>query len=125
MRESDTTSSALPGTGISNPDLFALGKLLIELLYNMPFQDFRAWFKETEDGDSGDFRVALGMLDDKIYLEGGGAYGDAVRRCIKCDFNQQSYSIDSDDMKKAVHQGVIIELENNFCFMYSKDALSI
>ena len=45
-------------------------------------------------------------------------YGDAVRRCINCEFDQRHNDLSLSSMKEAVHQGVLSPLLENlhaFC----------
>ncbi|KAF2492766.1 hypothetical protein BU16DRAFT_592578 [Lophium mytilinum] len=99
---------------VRNPWLFALGVLLIELCYGMSIEDLGT----SEDGGSeggvasSEFFTALRIAqDDGIYTEAGERYGDAVRRCIHCDFDQRVTNLDAEEFRQAVYDRVIASLE--------------
>ena len=57
-------------------------------------------------------------LIPKVYDEAGIRSGDAVRRCIRCDFDQHEETFESDEFKQAVYQRVVVPLEDDlrdFC----------
>lgn len=76
--------------------------------------------ERAEAGDSADY-IAARLIVDDVYIDAGDQYGDAVRRCINCEFDQQSHSLDTDGMKEAVFQGVILKLEGNLKSLYQRD----
>lgn len=109
-----------PSPEVRNKSVFALGILLIELWFDQPLEDLR---KPEDFGLHGqvnhitDFATARRLSED-IYREAGDWYGDAVRRCIFCEFDQRHNSLDSQAMMEAVHRGVVAPLEENlrsFC----------
>jgi len=51
------------------------------------------------------------LIDEEIALEAGQLYADAVRRCIRCDFNRKTSSLDDQDFQQAVFDGVVVPLE--------------
>ncbi|KAF2786300.1 hypothetical protein K505DRAFT_380358 [Melanomma pulvis-pyrius CBS 109.77] len=107
---------------IRNQTLYALGVSLIELWYGKPLHELQ----RPEDGDmTGDVRVDLmtewntaDRLVDELYSEAGGKYSDAVRRCIRCDFDRRASSLEDAAFQKAVYQGVVSQLKENFDFLY-------
>lgn len=53
------------------------------------------------------------MLMDSAEAENryGNRYGDAVRRCICCEFDQRDTSLNNERFREAVYRGVIAPLE--------------
>lgn len=109
-----------PSPQVRNKSIFGLGVLLIELWFGQPLEDLR---KPEDFGLHGqvnritDFATARRLSED-IYREAGDWYGDAVRRCIYCEFDQRHNSLDSQALMEAVHRGVVAPLEENltsFC----------
>jgi len=103
-----------------NPAVFALGILLIELCFAKTFKTLRretslpGW---TSQNSVPDYVVAEALLES-VYEEGGDRYGHAVRRCIRCDFDSRSNSLDSETFLEKVHEKVVILLQeglSNFC----------
>ncbi|KAF2016662.1 hypothetical protein BU24DRAFT_423039 [Aaosphaeria arxii CBS 175.79] len=108
---------------IRNQTLFALGVSLIELWYGKHLSELH----KLEDGpkDTGDIMNDLmtnyataDRLVDELYSEAGGKYSDAVRRCIRCDFDHRAKSLEDATFQKAVYQGVVNQLKENFDFLY-------
>ena len=122
----NVVSSAVPSSMsriIRNQTLYALGVSLIELWYGKPLHELHL----PEDGplDTGDARVDLmtewniaDRLVDELYSEAGGKYSDAVRRCIRCDFDRRASSLEDSAFQRAVYQGVVSQLKENFDFLY-------
>jgi hypothetical protein len=103
-----------------NPAVFALGILLIELCFAKTFKTLRretslpGW---TSQNSVPDYVVAEALLEG-VYEEGGDRYGHAVRRCIRCEFDSRSNSLDSETFLEKVHEKVVILLQedlSNFC----------
>jgi hypothetical protein len=107
---------------IRNQTLYALGVSLIELWYGKALHELH----KLEDGDlTGDVRKDLmtewntaARLVDELYQEAGQKYSDAVRRCIRCDFDRRASSLEDAAFQKAVYQGVVSQLKENFDFLY-------
>lgn len=108
---------------IRNQTLYALGVSLIELWYSKPLQELY----QPEDGPraTGDPRVDLmtqwhtaDRLVDELYNDAGAKYTDAVRRCIRCDFDRRASSLEDSAFQKAVYLGVVSQLKENFDFLY-------
>ncbi|KAL9618858.1 MAG: hypothetical protein Q9160_006448 [Pyrenula sp. 1 TL-2023] len=102
---------------IRNPVLFALGVLLIELCFGRPFEDLKfpdekASPKDIDIDLSLDW-VAADRLIDEVYLKAGDRYGDAVRHCIRCDFDRRGTSLEDEDFQRAVYDGVVSLLETD------------
>jgi hypothetical protein len=76
--------------------------------------------REEEDlGDDGlpnsltDYMTARRLVNE-VYDEGGGRYGDAVRRCINCEFDQRNESLDVEAFRQSFYQGVVHPLEDDW-----------
>ena len=98
---------------VRNEILFALGVVLIELCFRQPFEDFRAPEDLNPDGTrhaASDFLTATRLLDE-VYETAGIRYGDAVRRCILCEFDQRKTSLKDDTFRRAVYVNVVTVLE--------------
>ncbi|RYP33747.1 hypothetical protein DL767_004614 [Monosporascus sp. MG133] len=102
---------------IRNQTLYALGVSLIELWYGKPISQFH----KPEDGPLGDPMTEFNTADrlvDELYNEAGGKYSDAVRRCIRCDFDCRANSLNDIAFQRAVYEGVVAQLKENFDFLY-------
>lgn len=112
---SDSAVSLKPraASDTRNPAILALGLVLIELWYGKPLVEVdQPNAQQTPSATAVDlFHIATRLLD-KVYLDAGEWYGDAVRRCIYCEFDQRNPSLDHDDMIEAVHRGVCEPLED-------------
>ena len=71
-----------------------------------------------------DFATTRRLLE-AIYSDTGEWYGDAVRRCIYCDFNQRYTSLDTETLKEAVHRGVVLPLESHLSLFCGGNASEI
>ena len=60
-------------------------------------------------------------LVDKLYSDIGHYYGDAVRRCIRCDFDRKSNCLDDVAFQKAVYQGVVSMLQENYDCLFAPE----
>jgi hypothetical protein len=97
---------------IRNQTLFTLGVLLIELLYGKSIEELQKPRDLDCQGTPGAvWCTAERLIDEELALEAGQLYSDAVRRCIRCDFNRQSSSLDDQDFQQAVYSGVVAPLE--------------
>ena len=97
-----------------NETLFALSILLTELCLGQSFESLRSEEDPLDrNGNSNiltDMSTATRSLED-VYREAGNRYGDAVRRCIHCDFNQRNTSLEDDSFRQAVYDGVVVPLQ--------------
>ena len=108
---------------IRNQPLYALGAMLIELWYNKPLQEL--WKEQDglfhtgvrQDDIMTEWRTANRMVDD-LYDEAGGKYGDAVRRCIRCDFDRRANSLDDIQFQRDVYHGVVSQLKENYEYLF-------
>lgn len=97
---------------IRNQTLFTLGILLIELLYGRPIEELQISHDLDCQGTPGaNWCTAERLIQEEIEYEAGPLYLDAVRRCIRCDFNRKESSLDNHDFQQAVFDGVVVPLE--------------
>jgi hypothetical protein len=108
---------------IRNQSLYALGVALIELWYGKALSDLH----KEQDGthNTGTPQVDLmtewntaDRLVDELYSEAGSKYGDAVRRCIRCDFDCRASSLEDVQFQREVYQGVVAQLKENYEYMF-------
>jgi hypothetical protein len=115
-----TEPYAHPSPDVRNQTIFALGVVLIELWFGRPLETLRLpsdLGDHNEANQITDFATAR-RLSEEIYSEAGDWYGDAVRRCIYCEFDQRNTSLDAEALKEAVYRGVVSPLLDNltsFC----------
>ena len=99
---------------ILNGMIFALGIVLIELCLGRAFESFRnpqdPLGANGEANSITDWCTAQRLLED-VYREAGNRYGDAVRRCIRCDFDQRRTTLEDDAFRQAVFDGVVTPLQ--------------
>ena len=114
--DSETASAAknvFPG--LRNQALFRLGIVLIELCLGETLESLRATEDPlTKDGTSNiltEWATATRLIHD-VSREAGNRYGDAVRRCIYCDFDQRSTSFENNAFRQAVYDGIVAPLED-------------
>ena len=100
---------------LRNPAIFDLGILLIELCFCKPLHSF--WEPDDLDKDGAPNKfTALSTaqrLLPKVYNKAGVRYGDAVRRCIRCEFDQIDESLENDSFRLAVYSKVVLPLEDD------------
>ena len=117
ISDSEPGNITLPH-GIRNQSIFALGLILTELWFGKPVDQLRASTDlDSQNQANGltDFATSIRLLKS-IYSEAGEFYGDAVRRCIRCDFNQKHDDLEAAVLKEAVHDGVVAPLEEHLRF---------
>ena len=110
----DAPSKSLPV--VRNETIFALGVILIELCLGSALEEMRSPEDLSEDGTPNaltDYLTARRMINE-VYDEGGGRYGDAVRRCVHCEFDQRIASLDVEVFRKCFYQGVVQPLEDDW-----------
>jgi hypothetical protein len=100
---------------IRNEWVYALGVFLIELCLGKSISQL----KEPDDEIPGgmlpfltEFRTASRLIE-VVEDQAGLRYGAAVRRCIRCDFDERVYSLDDEGFCKAVYKGVVACLEDD------------
>ena len=122
--QQDETSTAAAGDDDTDPSapqvrnmcLFSLGSALIEIWFGQTMDELRAAAQGKNKGTA--LReektllptAAAFQLIDRVYRQAGDWYGDAVRRCLYCDFNQRHTDLGHGLMKEAVFNGVMVPL---------------
>jgi hypothetical protein len=100
---------------VRNKSLFALGVLLIELSYGKPLESLREPCDMGPNGLPNQYTAWLTasrlIKSREISHREGSSYADAVRRCIKCDFDQIDDTLDDRDFRKAYVEGVVLPLQ--------------
>lgn len=107
--------SFAPCAAVRNQTLFALGVALIELCLGRPFDQLSAPEDLLPDGTkhpASDYFTAVRLLD-AVYDEAGGKYGDAVRRCIYCEFDHPKPNLEDDSFCESVYSDVVVVLEED------------
>ena len=107
---------------VRNVTLFALGVVLIELCLETPFDKLSAPEDLNSDGTknaASDFLTATRLLD-AVYDKAGGKYGDAVRRCILCEFDHRKPNLHDDSFCKTVYDNVVVVLEEDVRQFFSR-----
>ncbi|MCJ1387909.1 hypothetical protein MMC18_000752 [Xylographa bjoerkii] len=101
---------------LRNITLFALSIVLIELCLGQSLESLRT----SEDPLDPEGRAnaltdwsTARRMEDAVYREAGTRYGDAVRRCLYCEFDQRTTSLDDDSFRQAVYDGVVAPLEDD------------
>jgi hypothetical protein len=105
---------------IRNKSVFDLGVLLIELCFNKSLEQMQAPEDLDDDGKVNSYTslATANRLISEVYAEAGVRYGDAVRRCIRCDFDQREETFESDVFRQALYQRVVVPLGDDlrdFC----------
>jgi hypothetical protein len=118
IQEQTLTSrkSTRPFPCVRNEMIFALGVVLIELCLGCPLEDMRTPEDLDDFGNPNiftDYMTAQRLIAE-VYDEGGGRYGDVVRRCIHCDFDQPDVNFDVEAFCKAFQKGVISPLWEDY-----------
>jgi hypothetical protein len=109
-----TTQTSTPGACrvIRNQTLFTLGILLIELWYGKSIDELQIPRDRDCVGTPGvEWCTADRLIEEEIEFEAGKRYSDAVRRCIRCDFDRKDMSLDNESFQHAVYDGVVALLE--------------
>jgi hypothetical protein len=108
---------------IRNQTLYALGIALIELYYRKPISELQ----RDVDGPRNTGNDVLDLmtewktadrLAEELLSEAGAKYSDAVRRCIRCDFDQRASSLEDLEFQAAVYRGVVAQLQENYEFLF-------
>ncbi|MCJ1381879.1 hypothetical protein MMC17_004991 [Xylographa soralifera] len=101
---------------VRNVTLFALSIVLIEICLGQSLESLRSpedpLDPEGRPGVLTDWSTASRM-EDAVYREAGTRYGDAVRRCLYCDFDQRDPNLEDDSFRQAVYDGVVAPLEDD------------
>ena len=97
---------------IRNPTLFTLGILLIELWYGRSIEQLQVPSDLDCQGTPGvEWCTAERLVENELEFEAGKRYSDAVRRCIRCDFDRKDTRLEDQGFQEAVWEGVVSALE--------------
>jgi hypothetical protein len=118
VRVQDPSASSLPTNTIShraltgNPYLFGLGIILIELAYQVPFRSLRSAedLVNGQEDQTTDFRTAE-RIAWSIGNGLGKTYGTIVRKCLFCNFGEDTKDLGDLRLQTAFHRDVLCELE--------------
>lgn len=100
---------------VRNAWVYGLGIFLIELCLGQTIAELREPQDEVQGGILPfltEYQTALRVID-LVEDQAGLRYGTAVRRCVRCDFDERVYDLDSIGFCKAVYQGVVALLEED------------
>ena len=106
---------------VRNETLFALGIVLIELCLGQALESMRSPEDPLDANQKPNVLTDLSTSErllESVYSEAGKRYGDAVRRCIYCEFDQRRTTLDDDDFRQAVYDGVVAPLEDDIKDFY-------
>ena len=101
---------------VRNETLFSLGILLIELCLGQSFESLRSPEDPLNAQKTPDIFTdwsAANRLLGSVYGEAGARYGDATRRCIRCEFDERETTLDNENLRQKFYDGVIIPLEDD------------
>jgi hypothetical protein len=107
---STVTSHASPPPMVRNPSLYALAKVLIQMIENQPLSpDARSG--QAASADDPELKAAID-LEPSICRKAGRVWADVIRRCLYCDFdiNTSSASFDDDEFVCKVYTCIIYPL---------------
>ncbi|KAF2122662.1 hypothetical protein BDV96DRAFT_639235 [Lophiotrema nucula] len=97
---------------IRNQTLYTLGTMLIELWYGRSIEELQEPSDLDCQGTPGvAWCTAERLVEHELEFEAGTRYSDAVRRCIRCDFDRKDLSLDNESFQHAVYDGVVAPLE--------------
>jgi hypothetical protein len=100
------------GRVIRNQTLFTLDILLIEFLYGKTIEELQSPCDLECEGTPGvAWCTAQRLIEEEIEFEAGSLYLDAVRRCVRCDFNRKESTLDDEAFQQAVFDGLVAPLE--------------
>ena len=104
------TSRASPPPMVRNPSLYALAKVLIQMIENQPLSP-DVEFGQAASADDPELKAAID-LEPSICRKAGRVWADVIRRCLYCDFDisTSSASFDDDDFVCKVYTCIIYPL---------------
>ena len=114
-RPPNASADAPTFPGLRNQTIFRLGTILIELCLGQTLESLRS-AQDPLDANGRmniltEWSTATRLIND-VAMEAGHRYGDAVRRCVFCDFDQRSSSLDNGEFRQALYNGVVAPLED-------------
>ena len=99
----------------SRKALLHLGILLLELCFGQALEDQPFWDECLgRDGRPNRFteRAAATIWHESVLGEGGELLSTAIRRCIDCAFGTSSTDLADAELRQAVHDNVVEQLQN-------------
>jgi hypothetical protein len=111
-------TKAPPMPYIRNPTVFALGILLIELCLSKTIEQLRLpedqlLGEATPDALANLSTAGRLLQSGQLSKEASLRYQSAINRCIYCSFDQESASLENDQFRQAVYDGVVAPLEQD------------
>lgn len=111
-------AKATPMPFIRNATLFSLGILLIELCLGRIIEQLQLpedlLLGEVTPVTMANYSTAQRLLQSgQLSKEASLRYQSAVNRCIYCNFDQESTSLENDQFRQAVYDGVVAPLEQD------------
>jgi len=100
-----------------NKLLYSLGIMLIELAFERPLKDMQESQEIiASDSPSVSFHRTALRLADVVGKKVNVKYETVVKRCLRCNFDQDSSQLELDELgwQKAYHRTVVCELERCF-----------
>jgi hypothetical protein len=97
---------------VRNPYLFGLGIILIELARQAPLSTFRerSELSNTQESQSSDFVIA-DRVSKSLGSSPGVSYAKVVRKCIGCDFGEETTDLNDPGLQAVFYRDVVCELE--------------
>lgn len=100
---------------IRNAWVYALGIFLIELCLGQTVTQLREPQDEIAGGQLPfltEYQTAVRLIDE-VEDQAGLRYSTAIRRCVRCDFDERVYDLDNARFCKAFYKGVVALLEED------------
>ena len=123
MKLEDSNAAQKSALPLRNVTLFALGKVLIELCLGQPLETLRGPEDPVDASGKANLLTdwsTANRLTEAVYSEAGTRYGDAVRRCLHCEFDQRYTNLEDDAFRQAVYDGVVAPLEDDVKAFYDR-----
>ena len=101
---------------ILNPIIYNLGILLIEIYLGQTLESLRTEEDPLDHNGQANILTDLSTamrLVDNIYSLAGTGYGDAVRRCLRGDFDSRCTDLNDESFRQAVYEKVVEPLEED------------
>ena len=111
--EGSQSMKRFPGRNVT---LFALSIVLIELCLGQSLESLRSPEDPLDSEGRADVLTdwsTAKRMEDAVYREAGTRYGDAVRRCLYCEFDRRHTNLEDDTFRQAVYDGVVAPLEDD------------
>ncbi|EPE36148.1 hypothetical protein GLAREA_05486 [Glarea lozoyensis ATCC 20868] len=98
---------------IQNETIFSLGVSLIELCFGSSLEALREEEDVSLNPQLTAYMTARRLLS-QVYEESGNRYGDAVRRCVNCEFDHRKPSLEVETFRDKFFSGVVVPLEEDW-----------